>query len=163
MDYILGGWGLSSTWIKSSGRPFTPVMSGTNTDYTLSGSLLPNRTCNGKSSSPSVNGWFNYNCFAAPALLNFGNSGRNILYGPGYDLLNASMSKKFAFPRFGEKATLEIRAEFADLPNFKNYGQPNNFITPQPAPPAPPVATSAGIISSAYSNRTGQVGARITF
>ena len=50
LDYILGGWGLSSTWIKSSGRPFTPQMAGTNTDYTLSGALLPNRTCNGKSS-----------------------------------------------------------------------------------------------------------------
>jgi hypothetical protein len=163
LEYILGGWGLSSTWIKSSGRPFTPTMSGTNTDYTLSGALLPNRTCNGKISNPSATRWFDYNCFAAPALLNFGNSGRNILYGPGYDMLNASMSKKFAIPLLGEKASLEIRGEFSDLPNFKNYGLPNNNITPQPASPAPPVPTSAGIISSAFSNRTGQVGARISF
>jgi hypothetical protein len=138
-------------------------MSGTNTDYTLSGSLLPNRTCSGKSGHPTVNQWFNYNCFTAPALLTYGNSGRNILYGPGFDTVNAAMSKKFPIPFLGEKATLEIRGEFSDLPNFKNYGPPNNFITPQPAAPAPPVATSAGVISSAYSNRTGEVGARITF
>jgi hypothetical protein len=163
LDYVLGGWGLSSTWIKSSGRPYTPTMSGTNTDYTLSGSLLPNRTCSGKSGHPTVNQWFNYNCFTAPALLTYGNSGRNILYGPGFDTVNAAMSKKFPIPFLGEKATLEIRGEFSDLPNFKNYGPPNNFITPQPAAPAPPVATSAGVISSAYSNRTGEVGARITF
>ena len=163
LDYIIGGWGLSSTWIKSTGRPFTPEMSGTNTDYTLSGTLLPNRTCNGKISNPSVNRWFDYNCFAAPPLLTYGNSGRNILYGPGYDMLNAAMSKKFALPFLGEKATMEIRGEFSDLPNFKNFGLPNNFITPQPAAPAPPVATSAGVISSAFSSRTGQVGARITF
>ena len=163
LDYVIGGWGLSSTWIKSTGRPFTPTMSGTNTDYTLSGSLLPNRTCNGRISNPSVNHWFDYNCFAAPPLLTYGNSGRNILYGPGYDMLNAAMSKKFALPFLGEKASMEIRAEFSDLPNFKNLGQPNNFITPQPAAPAPPVATSAGVISSAFSSRTGQVGARITF
>jgi hypothetical protein len=162
LDYILGGWGLSSTWIKSSGRPFTPQMAGTNTDYTLSGSLLPNRTCNGKSSHATANQWFNYNCFTAPALLTYGNSGRNILVGPGYDLVNAAMFKRFALPRFGEKASIEIRGEFSDLPNFKNYGQPNNYITPQPVG-GPPVATSAGLISSAYSNRTGQVGARITF
>lgn len=160
LDYIIGGWGLSSTWIKSTGRPFTPIMSGTNTDYTLSGDLLPNRTCNGKLSNPTVNQWFDYNCFQAPAQLNFGNSGRNILYGPGFSMLNAAMSKKFALR---EGMTLEIRGEFADLPNFKNLEPPNNNITPQPAPPAPPVATSAGIISAAFSNRTGQVGARLTF
>jgi len=168
LDYILGGWGLSSTWIKSSGRPFTPVMGGpVNTDYTLSGELLPNRTCSGKISNPSKNGWFNYNCFIAPTLLpngnsGYGNSGRNILYGPGFDTVNAAMSKKFALPFFGEKSNIEIRGEFSDLPNFKNLGQPNSSITPQPVG-GPPVATSAGIISSAYSNRTGQVGARITF
>jgi len=163
LDYVLGGWGLSSNWIKSSGRPFTPVMSGTNTDYTLSGSLLPNRSCNGKVSNPTVNRWFDYNCFSAPPLLSFGNSGRNILYGPGYGMVNAAMSKKFAIPSLGEKVSMEIRGEFSDLPNFKNYGPPNNYITPQPAAPAPPVPTSAGIISSAFSNRTGQVGARLTF
>lgn len=48
---------------------------------------------------------------------------------------------------------IEIRGEFSDLPNFKNYGQPNNYITPQEAG-QPPVATNAGLISSAYSNRT---------
>jgi hypothetical protein len=138
-------------------------MSGTNTDYTLSGSLLPDRTCSGKISNPTVNHWFDYNCFAAPALLTFGNSGRNILYGPGFANVNAAMLKKFSLPFLGERANIEIRGEFTDLPNFKNYGQPNNFITPQPAPPAPPVSTGAGIISSAYSHRTGQVGARITF
>jgi hypothetical protein len=163
LDFILGGWGLSSTWIKSSGRPFTPTMSGTNTDYTLSGSLLPNRTCNGKISNPTVNHWFDYNCFAAPALLTYGNSGRNILYGPGYSMMNGALAKRFMIPRFGEKVSMEVRGEFSDLPNFKNYGPPNNYITPQPAPPAAPVPTGAGIISSAYSNRTGQVGARLTF
>jgi carboxypeptidase family protein len=163
LDLILGGWGLSSTWIKSSGRPFTPTMSGTNTDYTLSGSLLPDRTCNGKISNPTVNHWYDYNCFTAPALLTFGNSGRNILYGPGYSMMNAALAKKFTMPFFGEKASMEVRGEFSDLPNFKNYGPPNSSITPQPEAPAPPVPTSAGIISSAFSNRTGQVGARITF
>jgi hypothetical protein len=138
-------------------------MSGTNTDYTLSGSLLPNRTCNGKVSNPSVDHWYDYNCFSAPALLTFGNSGRNILYGRGFDMLNASLGKKFHVPHLGENANLQIRADFTDLPNFKNYGLPNNFITPRPAPPAPPVATSAGIISSALSSRTGQIGARLTF
>jgi hypothetical protein len=161
-DYIIGGWGISTTWIKSTGRPFTPEMAGTNTDYTLSGTLLPDRTCSGRLSKPTINQWFNYNCFQAPALLTYGNSGRNILYGPGFAMLNAAMAKKFSLPHLGERANLEIRGEFADLPNFKNYGQPNNFITPQPLN-GPPVSTSAGIISSAFSNRTGQVGARITF
>ena len=163
LDYVLGGWGLAGTWIKSTGHPYTPEMSGTNTDYTLSGSLLPNRTCNGKLGHASADHWFDYNCFSAPPLLLFGNSGRNILFGPGYDMLNASLGKKFHIPHLGENTNLQIRADFTDLPNFKNYGQPNNFITPQPLPPAPPVATSAGIISSAMSSRTGQIGARLTF
>jgi hypothetical protein len=163
LDYVIGGWGLAGTWIKSTGHPFTPQMSGTNTDYTLSGSLLPDRTCNGKVSNPNVNHWFDPNCFSAPALLSFGNSGRNILYGPGFDMFNASLGKKFHVPYLGENANLQIRADFTNLPNFKNYGFPNSFITPQPAAPAPPVATTAGIISSAQSSRTGQIGARLTF
>jgi hypothetical protein len=157
LDYIIGGWGLSSTWIKSTGRPFTPLMSGTNTDYTLSGDLLPNRTCSGKASNPTVNEWFNPGCFQAPSLLAFGNSGRNILYGPGFANINGAMSKKFALPHLGENANLEIRGEFSDLPNFKNYGPPNSYIAPQG------LSSSAGTISAAYSNRTGQVGARLTF
>jgi hypothetical protein len=104
-----------------------------------------------------VNEWFNPGCFQAPALLTYGNSGRNILYGPGFANINAAMSKKFALPHLGEQANLEIRGEFSDLPNFKNYEPPNSYISPQG------LSSSAGTISAAYSNRTGQVGARLTF
>ena len=77
-------------------------------------------------------------------------------------MLNAAMAKKFPIPFLGEQANMELRGEFNDLPNFKNYGQPNNYITPQPKN-GPPVSTNAGLISSAFSNCTGQVGLRLTF
>jgi hypothetical protein len=154
-DYIIGGWALSGTWSKTTGRPFTAFMGGPYSDYTLSGALLPDRICNGKISNPTVNNWFDSSCFVAPAALSFGNARRNILYGPGWAMLNASLSKKFQVPRLGERASLQIRIDYTDLPNFKNYGQPGATIGDPSNPP--------GIISYAHSNRTGQIGARLTF
>ena len=71
-------------------------------------------------SSPSRN-WTAF----APAPNNefrFGNSGRNILTGPGMVSVDFSVFKRFATP--WERHHLEFRAEFFNLPNRANFGQP---------------------------------------
>ena len=56
----------------------------------------------------------------------YGNTGRNILSGPGLDNVNLSLVRSFPLgERFG---TLEFRSEFFNLFNHPNFGQPDgNF------------------------------------
>ena len=82
----------------------------------------------------------------SPANCQFGNSGRNILYGPNLGLVNFSLAKTF---NIEEKVKLQIRADATDLFNSPNFGQPNTGIG----------TSGAGIISSAADSRTIQRGA----
>jgi radical SAM family protein len=54
-----------------------------NGNGTPRGALRPDRVGNGTSSNPTVDQWFDKSAFQLPALFTFGNSGRNILIGPG--------------------------------------------------------------------------------
>ena len=51
----------------------------------------------------------------------FGNSARNDIVGPGLIQVDASLFKSF---EFSEKTELDFRAEFFNLPNHPNFGQP---------------------------------------
>jgi hypothetical protein len=66
------------------------------------------------------------NCLAGTR--HFGNLGRNSLRGPAFKELNFSISKRTAF---GERLSVELRAEFFNLLNHPNFANPNlpNFIT----------------------------------
>ena len=66
-----------------------------------------------------------YGCFAGPGWTitppltgQFGNMGRNIVYGPGYLDLDFSLSKMFTF---GERVKLELRGEFFNILNHPNF------------------------------------------
>jgi outer membrane receptor protein involved in Fe transport len=154
VNALLGGWQLSSTWQLHSGMPFTPLWGGPNLDFSLAGDWRPNRVCSGTLSQPSVQEWFNTSCFAEAAPGTFGNSGRNILYGPGFAQLNSSLAKSWKLP-FGERSAIQFRADAYNLLNRTNFGQPNINVTAG--------QTNAGIISSASQSRNLQLGARITF
>jgi hypothetical protein len=55
----------------------------------------------------------------------FGNSGRNILYGPGTKQIDASLFKSFAF---AESRRVEFRAEAFNLFNTPQFNNPNASI-----------------------------------
>lgn len=66
--------------------------------------------------------WFDTSAFVAPGFEQFGNSGRNILWGPGTKQLDFSLFKEFYFSR-NETRHLQFRAEFFNLfktPQFNN-------------------------------------------
>ena len=81
-EEIVGGWKLNSIDSFQTGSPFTPVMV---TSLLNAGSAVqwPNRIGSGKLSNPTPKAWFNTAAFVSPGAYNYGNSGRNILYGPG--------------------------------------------------------------------------------
>jgi outer membrane receptor protein involved in Fe transport len=66
-----------------------------------------------------------YGCFAGPgweitppSAGQFGNMGRNVVYGPGYLDMDFSIIKNFTF---GERAKLELRGEFFNVLNHPNF------------------------------------------
>jgi hypothetical protein len=150
---ILGGWEATSIWQIHSGTPFTPVMGTANLSGSLAGTWYPNRLGTGTIGNPTINQWFNSAAFAQPAPYTFGDSGRNILFGPTWKDMDFALIKKVPIRKLGEAGRLEIRMEVFDLFNNSNFGMPNAAIG----------TAGAGIISSANTNRSVQLGMKLTF
>ena len=126
--WISDGWQLNTIITLQSGRPI-PVLTGGGINGhqrpdVVAGQpfILPNWT-------PST-GYLNPNAFAAPAG-NFGNLGRDQIYGPGFKNVDFSISKIF---KTREKTAIQFRAEFFNIFNHPNFALPNGFITPGSGP-----------------------------
>jgi hypothetical protein len=147
--WLARDWQVASTWQIYSGLPFTPKVATSN----VSGvTFRPDRIGAGAVANPSANMWYNIADFPiVPAgAYRFGNSGRNILSGPGTTQINASVSKRF---RFGGTKALQVRVEAFNLPNVVNLGLPENNVD----------LSTAGAIRSEKGMRTMQIGLRFEF
>jgi hypothetical protein len=98
----------------------------------------PNRTGSGAVSNPMINAWFNVADFQSPGSYVFGNSGRNILFGPGTKQFDLSLFKNIAFNE-SRSHHLQFRAEAFNALNTPQFNNPNAQIG----------NTAAGIITSA--------------
>jgi hypothetical protein len=128
-----GGWRLSGIWRYSTGRYLTPT-------FTSTGGLSNNRPDvvygvkpNLPRSQRSPNRWFNPAAFReVPAvdpitgLPRFGNAGRNIVIGPGINVMDVSVAKQY---RLREKQTATFRLELFNFLNHPNYGAPDMNIS----------------------------------
>ena len=125
-DWIIGGWQVNNILTLQSGLPFTLGMQTSNLN-TGTGSQFPNRIGSGalSSSERTIDRWFDVTAFAAPPPFTFGNSGRNILYGPGTKQLDLSLFKSFPF---SEKRRAELRGEAFNITNTPQFNNPNTSI-----------------------------------
>ena len=123
-------------------------------DTTNSGTTArPNRTLNGAlpSSERGPQDWFDQAAFPTPASYVFGDSGRNILNGPGFHNIDLGLSRYISLT---ERWNLEFRAEAFNLFNTPELGLPNATLG---------VATT-GVISSVINpQRELQLALRIAF
>ena len=107
VDAILGGW--TASWISffQSGQFFSPSFSGADPSNTQSFGGLPDRISDGNLSpgSRDINRWFDASAFVAPPAGRFGNSGVNVLEGPGWNLHHLSMLKAVQHHRAGSVPT----------------------------------------------------------
>ncbi len=147
---IVGGWSLASIYQAQSGLPFTPVLSFDNANAgTVS---FPNRTCNGAASSPTLQRWFDPTCFPTPATYTFGNSGRNVLRGPGTNNLDLAVHRNFLVPNEGHQ--LQFRAEAFNIVNHPQFARPNATLN----------VPATGVISATSTpNRILQFALRYSF
>ena len=154
-DAIAGGWTLSGIFNFEAGMYFTPFLADASSlNSTIS--LRPDRIGSGKVSNPNRNEWFNPADFTKVAQpFTYGNSGRNILLGPGFGSVDLSLAKSF---KITERAKLEFRWDAFNAFNRENLGGPNATITP--GNPNSPAGKIFGIVDF---RRRMQIGAHITF
>ena len=129
----LADWRAGTVITAQTGFPFTPqlaVNSLNNGAY-----QLPNRVGNGSlpSDQRSYLQWFNTSldpadpnhAFEIPNLYQYGNSGFDILRGPGLANVDASLAKSFPL---GERLHMRTRLEAFNFLNRTNFALPNRIL-----------------------------------
>jgi hypothetical protein len=136
VDKVLGGW--TAYWLGffQTGQWFSPFFTTTDPSNTNSFGGMPDRIANGNlpPGQRTVDHWFNTSAFkipgcpdSDPACANpanigrFGNSGINILEGPGLNAQNLSLRKRFVLT---ERLHLDIMALCSNLFNHPNFSPP---------------------------------------
>ena len=116
---ILENWQFGGIVTLSTGRPFTVFL---NTGVNNGAASWPHRVGDGRLDDPTVDMWFDTSAFVAPPPNTYGDSGRGILYAPGTQTLDASLSRTFPIrTRF----RLQFRADAFNLFNTPQFGFPN--------------------------------------
>lgn len=154
---LLSGWQTYGIVTLQSGRPFTVALLSEIDNSNTGRSNLGF----GANDRPDVIGdpgishrtpdqWFNTAAFAFSPFGTFGDAGRNILDGPGFQNVNASLMKN---TRLKEGLDLQFRAEAFNLFNHPNFDLPDNFLG----------SPTFGRILSAQSPRHIQFGLKLLF
>jgi hypothetical protein len=157
LSTLLNGWETLGIVTLQSGRPFTVALLSEIDNSGTGRSILgfgandrPNLVGNPELSNQTTLQWFNTAAFAFPAPGTFGNAGRNILDGPGFQNVNASLLKN---TKLTERVNVQFRAEAFNLFNHPNFNLPDNFLG----------SPTFGRITSARDPRHIQFGLKLLF
>ncbi len=128
VNHVLGGWKLAWLGYLQTGQYFSPAFSGADPSNTNSSGGFPDRITDGNFSTGqrSLDKWFDVAGFARPPQGRFGNSGVNVLQGPGLNTQNISISKRFPLT---ERLHLDYMAMISNLFNHPNFDFPNSNIS----------------------------------
>ena len=155
LSQFINGWQLNGIFTAQSGLPRT-ILAGSDRSRTGLGTDRVDLV------SPQVYGpgacgnvapcvdYLNRSAFAVPAVGSFGNLGKGALRGPNYVNWDVGAFKNFVL---SERFRLEFRAEFFNVLNRVNLGNPNNNIN----------SGAFGSIRSAGDPRIGQFALKLLF
>ena len=118
---MVGGWQFAGITRFMSGTPFTPIVANAASLNSDCCTLRPDRLGQGSVSNPDRSQWFDRTAFRVPGQYIFGNSGRNILRGPGFSVADWALSKSLEFT---ETKRLELRWEVFNAFNRTNLANP---------------------------------------
>lgn len=125
VDGILGGWRISGLVTLMGGMPWSASQPGnrSNTDI---GDKRPDRICDGNlGSARTLSRWFDTSCYVLSPLYQFGNAGRDTIWGPGLTDFDASVAKDF---RITERMRFQFRSDFYNLSNTPYFGKPDRTV-----------------------------------
>jgi hypothetical protein len=151
LEKIIGGWQVAGILTFQTGNPFTPSVPG---DVANVGdnSSRPDRISDGTlpRGERSASKWFDTTAFVRPANGTYGNSGQNIVYGPGVNNLDLTFTK---ITRLGENHRVEFRTELYNALNHGQFLRPNTTVT----------SPQFGSISAARDGRQIQFGLKFVY
>ena len=154
---IVNGWVLNSIVTWRGGFPFS-VRSGSDNSLTGVGRDRADFVGGdagldtGRPHGELIEQYFNTSLFVDNAIGTFGNSGKNNLRGPGFFNTDFGLLKT---TKITEQTSIQFRAEFFNLFNNVNFGQPDRTVTHGPE--------QFGHITSAGSPRIIQFGLKFAF
>lgn len=119
---ILENWQFGGIITLSTGRPFTVTL---NTGVNNGAPSWPNRIGDGRLDNPTADLWFDTSAFVAPPPNTYGDSGRGVLYAPGTQTVDVSLSRYF---QVAKRFRLQFRADAFNLFNTPQLGFPNVLI-----------------------------------
>ncbi|HEX4750510.1 MAG TPA: carboxypeptidase-like regulatory domain-containing protein [Bryobacteraceae bacterium] len=152
---LFNGWELATIFTIQSGTPYSVLTNATAFVQARADANPANPTCNANlpgSTISKLNEYFNLACFVpATAAGDFGNTGRNLLVGPGQRDVDISVLKFFPVT---ERSYFELRTEFFNAFNNVSFANPVNIL----ASPNP-----ASIVATTTGPRVVQFAAKINF
>jgi hypothetical protein len=162
-DLAVGGWQVTGILTFQKGFPFSALANDNLsllTTFTQRANLAAGCSPN-SGFHKSLNEWFNTACFTQPLAGQFGDSGRNIIRGPGINNWDMGIGKDF---RFTERIAFQFRAEAFNLFNHAQYGYDPFTATNISAPVSNnPNNGDFGRVIAARPGRILQLGGKVTF
>jgi hypothetical protein len=149
---LVRGWQLAGTGQARSGTPLTPRSANVNT--LLGEAPRPDRVRSGATDNPGPEAWFDKTAFVPVPRGSFrpGNSGRNVLDGPGFLSFNFALMRNFKVAP-GDRGNVQFRCEAFNALNRAN------FLTPIVNVDVPNAATA----TRARPGRSMQLALRYSF
>jgi hypothetical protein len=167
-DKLANGWAIAPILTWHSGLPFS-VMCGCDNALTGDGNtdradFVPGATVATAKLDPSrshsalIQEYFNIAAFTQSAPGTFGDTGKNILIGPGLFDTDIALLKN---TKIGERFTVQFRAEAFNAFNSVNFGQPDTSWSDSLA--AGGLGTFGTITSTSTNPRIMQLGLKLLF
>jgi hypothetical protein len=123
VDYVLGGWIVSWLTYLESGEWLTPTYSGWDPANTNTTSGPPDRIADGNlpKDERTMQRWFDTSAFTRAPKGRYGNTGYNIIEGPGLAVHSMCLTKRF---RVGDRMSVEFTGAIGNLFNHPNFANP---------------------------------------
>jgi hypothetical protein len=165
IGHVIGNWQLNGLFSKYTGTPFTVASAGTSlnaangtqtADQVKAEVAIPGGVGRG-------NSYFDPYAFAPVTAVRFGNSGRNILRGPGTTNMDASIFRNFAIT---ERFKLQFRAEAFNISNTPSFNNPGATVTSATRNAAGEITTLGGyteITGAALTERQFRFALKVMF
>jgi hypothetical protein len=122
---LVEGWQLSTIVQSQSGNPVNIVIN--NVAFTGTNNTVRPDVTGPVEILGTVNRWFDISPFVVP-VGRFGNLGRNVVIGPGFNNTDISLIKR---TKLTESQLIEFRWEVFDVFNHANFGQPGRVVGTQ--------------------------------
>jgi outer membrane receptor protein involved in Fe transport len=127
LEWLSNHWQLSGIITMQDGTPLNPVYFST--DNANSGTpnrpdIVPGQKISLPASQRTTDRYFNTDAFATPQPFTFGNAGRDVIPGPGNEVVDLALHRRFWVH---ETRGIEFRAESFNALNHPNIGIPGPY------------------------------------